>query len=101
MKTTAGKGNLISSVSSLRARTPDTTNAGEEEPARKKRAKSTSLLPRPWLKKLTEPDFFFPLEPLCPPQNGYLTLEQTAISLTIVRYSPASTPMSEAVSEAG
>ena len=42
-----------------------------------------------------EPDFFFPLEPLCPPQNGYLTPEPTVISLMTIRYSPASTPMSE------
>src|SRR2546423_10965046 len=36
MKTTAGKRNLISNAPSLRARTPDKTNADEEEPARKK-----------------------------------------------------------------
>src|SRR5438045_2141520 len=95
MKTTAGKRNLISNAPSLRARTPDKTNADEEEPARKKRDKSTYPLLRPWLKKLMEPDFFFPLEPLCPPQNGYLTPEPTVISLMTIRYSPASTPMSE------
>jgi hypothetical protein len=75
MKTTVGKRNLILNLPSLRIKTPEIINASEEKPVRKKKDKLIYLPPRPWLKKLTEPDFFFPLIPLCPSQNGYLTPE--------------------------
>jgi hypothetical protein len=80
IKITVKKRTFILNLPSLRIKTPEIINVSEEKPVKKKKDKLIYLSPRPGLKKLTEPDFFFPLIPLCPLQNRYLIPEQTIIS---------------------